>query len=137
MKYFLIIIFLTCSTILPSQTLSYSRVILIESTPQTVPVGHVWKVESAVSQVPAQVNTAGWSGVATPTAHFQMVINGNALNISKVESSAMAPFTTSQISFSISGIDHFSFPMWLPAGTSLAAGTNIRYLSVIEFRENP
>jgi hypothetical protein len=137
MKFLLTLLSIASAFVLPSQTLSYNRVILVESSPQTVPLGHVWKVENAVSQAPSQVNTASWSGVATPTAHFQIIINGNAINISKVESSALAPFTTSQISYSISGIHQETFPMWLPAGTTLATGTNVRYLSVIEFRENP
>ncbi len=137
MKHVIICLLIGIGCSLKAQTLSYSRVILVESNSQTVPLGHVWKVENAVSSVPSQVNTAGWSSVPSPTSHFQMVINGNAINISKVEMSSMAPFNSSQISYTINGLNQETFPMWLPAGTTLAAGTNVRYLSVIEFKENP
>jgi len=122
---------------LSGQTLSYSRVLLVESSAQTVPAGHVWKVERAVSQVAAQVNSAGWATIPTPTATFQIAINGVNINISTVRTSAVAPYHSSQSSYTTSAIDQGTFPLWLPPGTTLAAGSNVRYISVIEFRENP
>lgn len=137
-QVFITLTFIALSSLcLSAQSLSYSRVILVESSVQTVPSGHVWKVERAVSQSANQVNSAGWASLPTPTATFQMLINGNAINISTVRTSSMAPYHTSQSSYTTSSIDQATFPLWLPPGTTLAAGNNVRYISVIEFRENP
>jgi hypothetical protein len=136
-QVFTLTFFALSSLWLSAQTLSYSRVILVESAVQTVPAGHVWKVERAVSQSANQVNTAGWASVPTPTATFTIQINGISINISEVNASTLAPFNTGQPSYTTTSIDQNTFPLWLPPGTTLAAGNNVRYISVIEFRENP
>jgi len=94
---------------LQAQTLQFSQVLLV-STTQTVPANKVWKVESPLPS---------WGGGATTNT---ITIDGNLVVVTIGGSS------------SVSGI---SFPIWLPAGTSLAAGQNIPRISVIEFTVVP
>ena len=91
-----------------SQTLQFSQVLLVSST-QTVPANKVWKVESPLPS---------WGGGSTTNT---ITIDGNLVVVA-IGGSA------------ISGI---SFPIWLPAGTTLAGGQNIPRISVIEFTVVP
>ena len=92
-----------------AQTLQFSQVLLV-STTQTVPANKVWKVESPLPS---------WGGGATTNT---ITIDGNLVVVTIGGSS------------SISGI---SFPLWLPSGTTLAPGSNIPRISVIEFTVVP
>ena len=92
-----------------SQTLQFSQVLLV-STTQTVPANKVWKVESY-----------------TPNAgiinfHY-IVVNSNNSIVGAVENYIH--------------IYSHTFPMWLPAGTTLAAGQNVHFISVVEFTVVP
>lgn len=91
-----------------SQTLQFSQVLLISNT-QTVPANKVWKVESPLPS---------WGGGSTTNT---ITIDGNLVVVA-IGGSA------------ISGI---SFPIWLPAGTTLAGGQNIPRISVVEFTVVP
>ena len=92
-----------------SQTLQFSRVLLV-STTQTVPANKVWKVESVV---PYSQNSV-W---------HEVVVNSLISMVGQVGIVQGAVFNT--------------FPMWLPAGTTLAAGQKVNYVSVIEFTVVP
>lgn len=119
-------------------TLTYSRTLLVDNNTATVPTGHVWKVEGAVASSAPRTTTGSWTSWPTVGNDFMILINGNQTNISKPSVGGSAGTNTSSMSSGvITAIDHETFPLWLPAGTTLATGTNIRYLSVIEFKENP
>jgi hypothetical protein len=107
--------------------LQFNQVKLV-STLQTVPVGKVWKVESA-----------SYSG-------------GNAIGIGSIATSAFGNTgpISSFLNFKINGLNNFSpalgqagggsminFPIWLPAGSTLESSTNTNFLSIIEFNIVP
>lgn len=94
-----------------SQTLQFSRVLLV-STTQTVPANKVWKVESVV---PYSQNYV-W---------HEVVVNSLISMVGHVNQVG-----TGDVWFN-------TFPMWLPAGTTLAAGQKVNYVSVIEFTVVP
>ena len=107
--------------------LQFNQVKLV-STIQTVPLGKVWKVESA-----------SYAG-------------GNAFQIGTIPSSTFGNILplSSFLNFKINGLNNCVpalggagggsisvFPIWLPAGSTLEASTNVNFLSVIEFNIIP
>jgi hypothetical protein len=113
------LLFLLLACVLPianklqSQTLQFSQVLLI-STVQTVPANKVWKVEAVIPDGPTMFNSNSLA--------CRITINNHTTAIS-----------------SYSGVAMYSFnqPLWLPAGTTLAAGTFTYRISVIEFTVVP
>ena len=91
-----------------AQTLQFSQVLLV-STTQTVPANKVWKVESVMP-------------INQTSIYHQIVVNSNTIIVG----------TTNY-----SGSWFNAFPMWLPAGTTLAAGSTVFRVSVIEFTVVP
>jgi hypothetical protein len=99
------------------------------STVETVPAGKVWKVESVLySQV---IQQGAINNLATYHDNAQILINGNSLSIRSVR----------QVDGGSGGKSGFvwevNYPIWLPSGTTLAAGGGVIYLSVIEFNIQP
>jgi|688.fasta_scaffold199548_3 hypothetical protein len=97
------------------QTLQFSQVLLV-NTAQTVPANKVWKVESLV----LSQNFTNYSISSYFSAY--LLINNSSCTVGY--SSYQAGIST-------------TLPLWLPAGTSLAAGQNISSISVIEFTVVP
>ena len=97
-----------------SQSLTYSKVILLTSL-DTVPQGKVWKVESAVSEM------------KSTSQHIYFYINNNKCTVTRtwVSLLANAPYALP--------IVNPIFPMWLPAGTIVTSGVDVEALSIIEF----
>ena len=123
-----------CSIAQTQGNLQFSQIKLV-STLETVPVGKVWKVESAVFMGGSPIcvgtgpNAACGPGNMSSTgfvADMLFQVNGQTnylyTNLGQPGSSA---------SYASQG--YSPFPLWLPASTTLAAGTNMRYLSVLEF----
>ena len=110
------------------QTLQFSQVLLV-STTQTVPANKVWKVEGFM---PTQSLIAPWQN----TVNFSISINNSQIFVG----GAFHSHTTngsggvSQTGYSANLVFQ---PLWLPAGTTLAAGTNVFGVSVIEFTVVP
>lgn len=94
--------------------LQYNRVLLV-TTVQTVPSGRVWKVES--------IGSSNGDMLSASSNGPRITVNGT--NIFLVNYSNMA---TSSNTFFPSML-----PMWLPANTTLAAGTGTGWVSVVEF----
>jgi hypothetical protein len=106
--------------------LTFNQVLLVTLTSQgdTVPQGKVWKVESAVSDLPVAVSQGGTSGTITSEIfyyinNFKSVLNKN----SYMYNSGSAQYTNTAN----------PFPMWLPAGTIVSSGDLVSALSIIEF----
>ena len=139
MKILVLSIFVLFNGIVFSQgNLQFSQIKLV-STLETVPVGKVWKVESAVFMGGSPIcvgtgpNAACGPGNMSSTgfvADMLFQVNGQTnylyTNLGQPGSSA---------SYASQG--YSPFPLWLPASTTLAAGTNMRYLSVLEFNIIP
>ncbi len=105
-----------------SQSLTYSKVILLTAL-DTVPEGKVWKV---VSYLPSgQWINAGNNA----TGSLDILINSVQYKISQYKMAHVSngPFGEKET---------VPFPIWLPAGTTVAPSTNCGSLSIIEFTEN-
>jgi hypothetical protein len=126
MKNFIIsLTFLFCVTYMHSQNLQFSQVILVTNM-QTVPTGKIWKVES---YLPTTVKVDSYS----PTA-FNIVVNSVTYPIGH---SAYGNAGGSNALAWSSEMVNTSLPLWLPAGATVAAGSGIGLLSVIEFSAVP
>jgi hypothetical protein len=139
MKILILILalFSTLGSQLYSQgNLQFNQVKLV-STVETVPTDKVWKVESAAYNGGAPFANSssnyGFPGVTLQNRGFESImsysVNGQLIYFPVSYAIGSAQLT------SVDGVAHF--PLWLPAGSTLAAGTNMRYLSVIEFNIIP
>jgi hypothetical protein len=118
------ILFFFLTTLSWSQgNLQFSQVKLV-GTLETVPVGKVWKVESVMNNSTLQINT-GTSSAQNNATLIQL--NGVDVLIS----------TTWGSSYATSAVQSTQLPIWLPQGTTVAAGTNVYRLSIIEFNIVP
>ena len=136
MKKIVLSIFLviTINIVRAQASLEFNQVKLI-TTVETVPLGKVWKVESATYGGGLVFCVAGINGTT--------YCGGN--NIQNVSVLGVMTYTINGQPNYISALNYSSgfspnlspFPIWLPAGTTLSVGTNMRYLSIIEFNVVP
>ena len=123
MKTFFFFIALSFSSLAFSQgNLQFNQVKLVSSQ-ETVPVGKVWKVENLM-----QSNVNSGVMLINPTRIFACSYNVNGKDC------FIGNTTASSTNISPNS---GSFPFWLPAGSTLEAGGNMHYLSVIEFNIVP
>lgn len=124
-------LFILAASSLQAQTLSFSQVKLV-STIQTVPQNKVWKVENILPSVrPTTTNFSGQSAV-----DFTLLVNGLTVFYLSTESRGnLQGNGTTGITAVTAGIG--ASPIWLPAGTTLAVGSNLHAISVIEFNVIP
>jgi len=120
----LISIALLCSSVAFSQeesALKFNQVLLVELTEGgiVVPEGKVWKVMSAVSELPS----------ISGSVYFY--INGNKCELSKSNYSIQNASINSNTAASMNSLS--VFPMWLPSGVNLSNGSYVSALSIIEF----
>lgn len=104
--------------------LQFSRVVLVTNSVQSVPAGRVWKIEGFAQNSDTFLNSAWGCGAINNFHHF--FINGPRYSFPYVGaggSSILAAGT--------------SFPLWLPAGTTLRTDCAGDFLSVIEFMVIP
>jgi hypothetical protein len=125
MKILILALFSALSSLLYSQgNLQFNQVKLVSAV-ETVPAGKVWKVEGAIFSGGAPF------GVSTYTlGSMSYAING--INCIIANSLAGAGSTINN-----APVHDNAFPFWLPVGSTLSAGNNMRYLSVIEFNVVP
>ena len=119
-KIFLVLTVMALTTFFATaqNSMEFSRVLLVE-TLDSVPQGKIWKVTNILP-------TLQGSGSS------KIQVNGNDIVVA---------FSTGSYSGSIPGYTvnndyHYNAlqgPYWLPEGTTLQAGTNVQYISVIEF----
>ena len=96
-------------------SMEFSRVLLVE-TLDSVPQGKIWKVSNIMQ-------TASSAGTRIIT------INGNDIIVSY-----SSGFNSTNWNFGYSyNYNALQGAYWLPEGTTLQAGTNVKYISVIEF----
>lgn len=124
-------LFILAASSLQAQTLSFSQVKLV-STIQTVPQNKVWKVENILPSVrPTTTNFSGQSAV-----DFTLLVNGLTVFYLSTESRGnLQGNGTTGITAVSAGIG--ASPIWLPGGTTLAVGSNLHAISVIEFNVIP
>ncbi len=124
-KIIISLTFLFCVTYMHSQNLQFSQVILVTNM-QTVPTGKIWKVESFL---PTTAKVTSF----VPTS-FNITVNGISYPIGH---SAYGNVSGNNAEAWSSEMVNTSLPLWLPTGTTVAAGSGIGLLSVIEFSAVP
>lgn len=148
-KVLSVIAFVICIVAVKAQgTLQFSQVKLV-TTSQTVPSGKVWKVESVLSSEVRYPSSN--SNTTLPSNSRIVVVNGTNIAVREefvnatglgfngccgggfwMNSTGNSINSTTATLVQVSA-DNTKLPFWLPAGTTLAAGTNVQYISVIEF----
>jgi hypothetical protein len=125
------IVFLMFSISIWSQgNLQFNQVKLVSSQ-ETVPAGKVWKIENILPSV--RPTTTSWGNA---TVDFIININNQAVYYLSSESKGnLGGNGTTGIAAITAGIGNS--PLWIPAGTTLSAGTNVLSISVIEFNIIP
>lgn len=110
------------------KTLEFNQVKLV-TTSETVPAGKVWKIEGVFysSNVPDPHCTGSTNYSSITPLNDIIIVGGANTTIRSFNSSGGA-----NVGFN-SVLWEKEFPMWLPEGTSLAAGTGVSKISVIEF----
>lgn len=107
-------------------TLQFNQVKLV-STVETVPTGKVWKIESMLpsSRLTTYFCTNTSSCGYAQTQHI-ILVNGTSVYMASSDvSGEYAGYATSALTLNTT--------IWLPEGTTLAAGTGVYSISVIEF----
>jgi hypothetical protein len=130
------LLFVPCST--AQGNLQFNQVKLV-STVETVPTGKVWKVESATYAGGSIFCVGGGptGGTVYCTLSSNALQNYSVIGIMSYSINGQ-PNYISDIVYSNSISAQLSpFPFWLPASSTLAVGTSMRYLSVIEFNIIP
>ena len=120
-KIFLVLTVIAVSTFFATaqNSMEFSRVLLVE-TLDSVPQGKIWKVTNILQ-------TLSGSGSSV------IQVNGNDIVVAfTIGSSGGAPNSYGGVNndYHYNGLQG---PYWLPEGTTLQAGTNVQYISVIEF----
>jgi len=110
------------------QTLQFSQVLLVSSNTQTVPAGKVWKVENILA-------SSSLVASGNQTVNFSITVDNTQVFVAGANS---------QVNVYNQGVQSMSStsnqlvqPIWLPAGSTLAAGQNVFRVSVIEFTVLP
>lgn len=120
-----------------AQNLQFGKSKLIDTKTDTVPAGKVWKVESfmyskSISDCPTNTIPVNITDSITVNGHKMAVraqrFVGTIVNYYVNATAASSPEFI---------IWEQKTPMWLPAGTTIAAGRGVLYINVLEFKETP
>lgn len=115
------------------KTLQFNQVKLITSV-ETVPADRVWKVESVIGpRTTVSANIGYTSNPSVPAAHT-IQINGTNVDVELSGWGSVAAGSSGNTFvplFASSTIT--SLPIWLPQNAYIAIGSNVSYISVIEF----
>jgi len=118
-----------------AQNLQFGKTKLIESKTDTVPKGKVWKVESFIY---SKTVTDCPTGASSVNISDSIAINGNKLAVRVQRFSGLHDNWRYGYGWSP---EFFLWeqktPMWFPAGTTLATGRGVLYISVLEFNDIP
>ncbi|MEI6766612.1 MAG: hypothetical protein WCM76_13345 [Bacteroidota bacterium] len=107
-------------------TLQFNQVKLV-GTVETVPTDKAWKIESVL---PATRLTSAfcWGSSSCGSAQTQTVITVDGTSVYLATSDASGSSYMSNATAAVLNTN-----IWLPAGTTLAAGSGVYKISVIEF----
>jgi hypothetical protein len=128
-RILLLILMVAAIAKIDAQTLQFSQVKKV-TTVETIPHGKVWKLVSA----PYQNDPIHGAGAYTSSNPYveamqSILIDGNITYVQ-----AIRFYDGSWTSFTGPTCQ---FPLWLPEGTTVAASTGVRFISVIEFTVVP
>ena len=126
MKQSIIIVFVFLSLRLFAQgNLQFNQVKLV-TVQETIPVGKVWKVTGILPSSGFRYTSSS----STPPWEYGVLVNGNQrfFGHGSYGNGAFGSGFTAQ---------NLSGDLWLPGGTTLAAGSNVGEISIIEFNIVP
>jgi len=132
-----VIVFLSIhtSSVMAQGSLEFNRIVLVDDTEQTVPVDKVWKVVGVAGQRTQQnINQNSLPSNFSPDPQ-QIFINQEVINVEQILAVGVGSGRSSVYSGAIASPT--TFPLWFPENTTLEAGTNVSYISVIEFNVVP
>ena len=120
-KIFLVLTIMGATTFFATaqNSMEFSRVLLVE-TLDSVPQGKIWKVTNILP-------TLDGSGSS------KIQVNGNDIVVAFSMSSNGQTSSNGNFGNNHNYYNGLQGPYWLPEGTTLQAGTNVKYISVIEF----
>jgi hypothetical protein len=120
-KIFLVLTVIALTTFFATaqNSMEFSRVLLVE-TLDSVPQGKIWKVTNILP-------TLDGSGSS------KIQVNGNDIVVAFSMSSNGQTSSNGNFGNNHNYYNGLQGPYWLPEGTTLQAGTNVKYISVIEF----
>ncbi len=121
--------------------LQFSQVKLV-STTETVPVGKVWKLQNFLPNV--SLFTDITRNQINPTSggirNFIILVNGISIYLQTTVTREVGRSDSywSQDGYATAASSSIlNEPIWLSSGTTLAASTNVQFVSVIEFNIVP
>ena len=122
-KIFLVLTVMALTTFfaVAQNSMEFSRVLLVE-TLDSVPQGKIWKVTNILPTLDG-------------TGSSKIKVNGNDIVVAFTKGT-YGIYGTSTGTSAHNNDYHYNGlqgPYWLPEGTTLQAGTNVQYISVIEF----
>lgn len=124
MKFILLSLsFVLFTTLFGQGNLEFNQVKLIAAS-ETVPTNKVWKIES-VLYLPHNF-TSG-----TSTVNNEIILNGTNIIVRTLKISSII----NQGAYSL--VWEQTFPIWLPAGSTVASSTGVFGISVIEYNLIP
>jgi hypothetical protein len=142
MRIFIVIVFISLSVFVNAQgNLQFNQVKLV-TTSETVPAGKVWKLENYLpsSQLAIDLNRQPNQASAGGTKNFIVLVNGAQVFLQTTitrEVGRNDGYWSQDGYATAADYRIFDAPLWLPAGTTLAASTNVMSLSVVEFNVLP
>lgn len=139
--FYLFVIMLVSNLVFSQGNLQFNQVKLV-STVETVPVGKVWKLQNFLpnTALVQDLNRTYPTAVVGGTKNFIILVNGNSIYLQSQLSREVgrADAYWNQDGYATSSQHSiFDQAIWFPAGTTIAASTNIQYLSIIEFNIIP
>ena len=121
--------------------LQFSQVKLVSAT-ETVPVGKVWKLQNFLPNV--SLFTDITRNQQNPTSggirNFIILVNGISIYLQTTVTREVGRSDSywSQDGYATAASSSIlNDPIWLSSGTTLAASTNVQFVSVIEFNVIP
>ena len=111
--------------------LQFNQVKLVGSV-ETVPTGKVWKITSILPSARLTSTACSGSGGCGANSSTDQIITVNGTSVYMASSNSMGSYYAASASAMALSRD-----IWLPDGATLAAGTGVYMVSVIEFNIVP
>lgn len=124
-------LFLCSFTFNAQNNLQFNNALLVGASSVEVPAGRIWKIESVISNS----NLAATGGTSVQAKSTQILINSVVTHINQCSTfqGSDSGSNANPRPHGYACSDVTKLPIWLPAGTTLAAGTNTQSISVLEF----
>jgi hypothetical protein len=139
--FFIFIAFFVLGALKAQGNLQFNQVKLVSSV-ETVPQGKLWKLENYLpnTALANDLNRPSNQPTAGGIKNFVILVNGTSIylqtNISR-EVGRDDAYWNQQGYAAAADFKIFDAPIWFPAGTTLAASTNVGFISIMEFNIVP